>query len=288
MESKNVSASVVIPTLNAGESLGNLIKSLWNQSVRIHEIVVIDSSSNDDTVKIAKDNGARVIVIRRKDFDHGGTRHKAFLSTDSDFVLFLTQDALPTDSKYVENLLVPFSDPSIGVSTGRQVPRSDARYYEKLVRYFNYPGYSFIRDISDVNSLGIKAFFVSDVCSAYRRSAYLHCGGFDYPCNTNEDMLMAAKMLKNGYKIAYAADARVVHSHNLSLRQQYRRNKEIGIFLASHSNQLMNVSESSEGVRLVSAVSKQLLSQFHFLEFVSFVLDCVARLAGNRAGRRSY
>lgn len=285
MNQVSPSVSLVIPTLNAAKDIGQLLERLKNQSHPLDEILVIDSSSDDDTAAIARQYGVRVYVIPRSDFDHGGTRHKAFLMTETDYVLFMTQDGLPANEDYVENLIEPFCDKTIAMVSGHQLPRTDARAFEKLVRAFNYPSTSFVRDISDLHTLGIKTFFASDTCSAYRRTAYLKCGGFDNPCNTNEDMLMAAKFIGANYKVAYAANAEIVHSHNFSLKQQYRRNKEIGIFLKNHRTELMNASEYGEGKRLFLYVMEHLYANRQYAEMSAFFLDCIARYCGNKVGK---
>lgn len=278
------SVSVIIPTLNAEKSIGTLLTALKAQTLKFDEIIVIDSSSVDNTVKITEQMDAKCIVIPRKEFDHGGTRHKAFMETSSEFVMFMTQDAIPADKDYSKKLVSCFSNKKIGMASGRQIARKDARLYEKIIREYNYPHRSFLRNKKDFAVLGIKTFLVSDVCSAYRRTAYLDCGGFDFPCNTNEDMLMAAKMIDKGYQIAYVAEAEVIHSHNLSFMQQYRRNKEIGLFIEEHKSLLMNASESSEGIKLIEFVTNQLLRRGTISEIVAFYLDCVARFLGNKAG----
>ena len=138
------------------------------------------------------------------------------------------------------------SDDRVAVSSGRQLPKDDARRFEQLVREFNYGPESNTRTKADVATMGIKAYFATDVCSAYRRSIYLELGGFG-KTNMSEDMLMAAKALNAGYSVAYAAGARVYHSHNLTPAEQYRRNYAIGHFLESNSQIVSCASEVGEG-----------------------------------------
>lgn len=280
------SVSVVIPTLNAGKQLEELLSLLGRQTLRPTEIIVVDSESADNTVAIAKNSPlARVVSIRRKDFNHGATRHEAFLLTSGEFVCFVTQDAVPADDRYLENLIEPMlSDGSVALVSGRQLPKGDARRFEQLVREFNYPNSPSVKSKDDLPIYGIKTFFASDVCSAYRRDAYLSCGGFSR-VNTNEDMLMAAKLISSGYKVAYEPSARVYHSHNLSPRQQFERNREVGKFLEEHSDDLMHASEIGEGGKLVKHVASTLIRERRIGEFFAFGIDCSARLLGNRVGR---
>lgn len=280
--------SVIIPTLNAEHEIEDLLAALERQSLRPMEILVVDSASDDDTVPLVKmHEGIRLLQIERCDFNHGATRDMALRATTGDFVCFLTQDALPASDAYLERLVTPMvGDPSIALVSGRQLPKADARRFEQLVRSFNYPDSPSVRSKSDLNKCGIKTFFASDSCSAYRRTAYLDCGGFEY-VNTNEDMLMAARFVASGLKVAYEPGAEVYHSHNLTPSQQFARNRAVGMFLESHSDDLMHASEIGEGGRLVKAVSSQLLREGNLTEFIAFGVDCCARLLGNRADRRA-
>lgn len=280
--------SVIIPTLNAEHDIEGLLTVLGRQSIQPIETLVVDSASEDRTIQlIQKHKGVRLLQIDRQDFNHGGTRDLALRESRGDFVCFLTQDALPVSDDYLELLVAPMVDDSeIALVSGRQLPKADARRFEQLVRGFNYPDSSSVRSKRDLKKYGIKTFFASDTCSAYRRTAYLECGGFEH-VNTNEDMLMAAKFIASGMKVAYEPRAEVYHSHNLTPSQQFARNRAVGFFLESHADDLMHISETGEGGRLVKSVSLQLLREGNFGEFVAFGVDCCARLLGNRAGRRT-
>ena len=65
---------------------------------------------------------------------------------------------------------------------GRQLPGRDSSPYEKLSRLHNYSELSRTKTGEDIKKLGIKAFFCSDVCCAYRRDIYEECGGFVRYC----------------------------------------------------------------------------------------------------------
>lgn len=278
--------SVIIPSCNAGEYLQPLLSRLREQTLPPDEILVVDSASTDGTAALAESLGARVISIPRESFDHGGTRHMAAMEARGDVLLFLTQDAMPADDSYIRNLVAPFQDDAVAAVGGRQVAREDARPFEKEVRAFNYPAESRVWDASAISERGVKAFFISDVCAAYRRSAYEAVGGFRRPLMTNEDMLMAAALLDAGWKLAYQAEAAVYHSHRFTLSQEYRRNRLIGRVLERYSAELHHARETGEGLRLVKHVLKQLLRKGHVLECFAFCMNCGARLLGNRAGRR--
>ena len=284
-----MSLSVIIPTLNAERDLAGLIEKIQAQCVPGPvEIIVVDSESADRTAEIAREAGARVIPVARKEFDHGGTRDMALKASAGDIVVFLTQDAVPANIYFLENLIRPLEDERVAVVTGRQLPKSDAFPMEKLVREFNYPSESHIRSEEDVERMGIKAFFCSDVCAAYNRKIYMEIGGFEHPLKTNEDMFYAAEAIRKGYRVAYAADALVFHSHNFTPKEQYARNRIQGFEIERHRPLLGEVSQESEGMKLVNYVSSGLLRQGQVKAFFQFGVDCCARLLGSRAGRQEY
>lgn len=277
--------SLIIPTLNAGKELGGLLAALRAQTVPPDEIIVVDSASEDDTQAVAEAAGVTFIPIAREDFDHGGTRHMALERSGGNVVIFMTQDAMPADAQAIENLLAQLDDPQIAAVSGRHVPKADTRPCEALVRLHNYPAESRVWGAEAVETMGIRAFMISDVFSAYRREAYLQVGGFDRPIMTNEDMLMAQKLLDAGYRIAYAGNACVQHAHNLTLKQQFQRNYLVGRTMKRYEARFCRVQEVGTGMTLAKDVLSRLIRRGQLVEACRFTLDCAARLAGNRLGR---
>jgi rhamnosyltransferase len=277
--------SLIIPTINAEKEIDRLLQSLNNQTMPVDEIIVIDSQSDDDTEAICcKYENVTFIKIQRSQFDHGGTRDYAFRKSTGDFVLFLTQDALPANKQYVEQILAPFRDETVAMASGRQIARKDATEREALIRNFNYPSLSSIKALKDVPVLGIKTFFASNVCSAYRKSAYLQVGGFDSPLLTNEDLLLAARFIHSGYKIAYCAEAKVIHSHNFTLKQQFARNFDIGAFMSMNASVFQNISTTQAGIKMVKQVLAELLKKRKMLQAFYFCCDNGAKLLGYELG----
>lgn len=283
------SVSVIIPTCNAGKYIGKQLDILLRQTLQPCEIIVVDSASEDATCQIVTSQGepVKLLEIRREEFDHGGTRDFALKQSQGDYVLFLTQDALPIDERYIENLIAPMErDTAVAAVCARQVAYPDAREYERLNREFNYPAQGYVWTAADIGHLGVKAYFFSDACSAYRRSAYDTVGGFDQPIETNEDMLIAAKLIHSDYKLAYEPAAQVYHSHCFSLRYEYERNKSIARVMTQYESRLVGANSDREGMRLALTVSGQLLRRGRLVSLVRFIAVLAARFLGNRAGRQ--
>ncbi|MPM65778.1 hypothetical protein SDC9_112680 [bioreactor metagenome] len=154
---ENQKVSVIIPTLNAGKEIEDLLQALLKQNKKADEIIVIDSASDDDTTSICeKYNEVKLLNIERQQFDHGATRAIAFNQAIGEFVLFLTQDTIPADEQYISKLLVPFKDEKVAMVSGRQCAKATSRLSERLAREFNYPLKSNVRSQGDIKQLGIK------------------------------------------------------------------------------------------------------------------------------------
>jgi rhamnosyltransferase len=227
--------SIVIPTYNVSKYLPALLGKLKSQTIKDFELIVIDSSSSDNTVEIAASYNCRVITINRANFDHGTTRNLAVSEVSSEFIVFLTQDAIPVNEHTIAELIKPMqADPNIAVCYGRQLPRSNARTLERFAREFNYPDKSILKTKNDIKDLGLKTFFCSNSCSAVRKSIFEKLGGFKDNVIVNEDMLFAAKAILSGYSVYYSAEAKVYHSHPYTLLQTFKRYFNIGSFFADN------------------------------------------------------
>ena len=63
-----------------------------------------------------------------------------------------------------------------------------------------------------------------------------------------------------GYAVAYAADAKVIHSHNYSCMQQFHRNFDLGVSQAEHPEVFEGIKSESEGIKLVKQTAAHLFS----------------------------
>lgn len=252
--------------------------ALNDQTVQL-EVIVIDSSSSDDTVAVAESLGAVAIVINAGDFDHGGTRTLAAKRAEGDIQVYLSQDSLPADRLAIENLIRPFGDIKVGAAFGRQVPHPGATPFGAHLREFNYPETSFVRTLEDRKQYGIKTPFLSNAFAAYRRSALEEVGWFRERLIMGEDTCAGAMLLLAGYKIAYAADAVVCHSHNFTASEEFRRYFDIGVFHAQEDWLLREFGKAEgegmayirSGARFLSRHGKQyLLPEFFFRTILKY------------------
>jgi len=244
---------LIVPTLNAGAIWPNWLQALAEQTRQPDRLLLIDSSSTDHTVALARQQGFEIRIIDKSTFNHGGTRQWGLeLLHDMDVIVFLTQDAVLADAHAIENLLAAFDDPTVATAYGRQLPHKNAGQIAAHARLFNYPPQNQLRSLADSDQFGIKTVFTSNSFAAYRRDVLLRMGGFPPHTIMNEDTFVAGLMLKAGWKIAYRADAQVFHSHDYGFIDEFRRYFDIGVF-HSHSLWLQHIfgGAAGEGRRFV-------------------------------------
>ena len=253
--------SVIIPIKSAGNEVRDLLAKLKTQTIQ-SEIIIVDSSCSDEAAGIAGSFGARLVKVKKGEFDHGGTRTMAAKGAKGDILIFFTQDVLPFDDRSTENLVRPFEDETVGAAFGRQVPYPDASPFAAHLRLFNYPETSSLRSIADKEKFKIKTPFLSNAFSAYRKKALLEVGGFKERLILAEDTYAGAKLLLAGYKIAYTADAAVYHSHDYTAFQEFQRYFDIGVFHESEGWILEEFGRAEgEGMRYVSSGISFLIHQ---------------------------
>ena len=243
---------VIIPTYKPDIKFDRCLRMLKRQTVRPDRILIINTEEDlfGSEVFPTLEQG-EIVHIRKDEFDHGGTRNKAAALCDGDIILLMTQDAIPADQYLIENIIAPFKDRMVGAVYARQMADWKDNPTEAYIRRFNYPGHSSVKSIKDLPELGIKTFFCSNVCAAYRKSFYDELGGFPLRTIFNEDMIFASRLIESGKKIAYAADAKVWHWHNYSAAEQLKRNFDLAVSQVDYGGLFLSVRSESEGIRLV-------------------------------------
>jgi len=282
-----VKTALCIPTLNAEAYAASLIAALQSQSLQPDAVLVIDSGSDDGAVETFRAAEAIIHSIERHEFNHGGTRQLGVdMFPDADLIIFLTQDAIPADPHAFERLVRCFDDSTVGVAFGRQLPRPGAGHIEAHARLFNYPAASRVTTLDDRATMGIKTVFLSNSFAAYRRADLLAVGGFRSHLIMGEDTYVAAKMLLAGKKIAYCAEATVLHSHDYNLVEEFRRYFDAGV-LHSREPWIRNYfgGAENEGLRFVKSELKYLLGHNPFL-IPSAIFRTILKFVGFRLGLR--
>lgn len=282
---------VCIPVYKPGEDLRKLLYRLCRQSYPVNCIRIVNTEEKfwkDAFLREPRRNGIPVELrhISKEEFDHGGTRNLMAAASDADLLLFMTQDAFPQNDQMIARMVEAFDDGRVVSAYARQLPKPGCAPLERQTRLFNYPAKAYKKSEEDISRLGIKTYFCSNVCAMYRRQAYEMLTGFSANTIFNEDMIFAHKVIQAGFSIAYAADARVFHSHNYTLAQYFRRSFDMAVSQAQHPEVFRHVSSEKEGMRLVRAVVTGLIKRGRVLEVIPFGFQCAAKYAGYFLGKR--
>ena len=215
--------SVIIRTLNEGKYLPELLQAINCQETDSFdvEIVVIDSGSEDNTLKIAQEHKAKVTHIRKSEFSFGRSLNVGCEFSSGDFLVFISGHCVPTSNKWLYNLVKPISDGLCDYTYGRQLARDTTKFSEHQLFEKYFPNNS---------SIPQKGFFCNNANSAISRpiwSNYL----FDEELTGCEDMELAKRLLNKGGEIGYVAEAAVYHIHNESWAGVQRRYEREAIAL---------------------------------------------------------
>lgn len=298
---------VIIPVYHSDKKLLRLLQGLKEQTMRPRKILLLNTEeppvfTNETLLQQLRELAhftqeqeaffldtipLFLLAIQKEVFDHGGTRRFGADQSDADFLLFMTQDAVPKDNLLIEKLLQSFETDQVAAAYARQIAKDSARKKEILIQAYNYPNKSRNKTLKDVKELGIKTYFCSDVCAMYKRSAYLEVGGFVQKTIFNEDMIMAHHLIHAGFAIAYQANAIVFHSHHYGFLKQLKRNFDLGVSHAEHPEVFSLVSSESEGLRFVKKMFLQLCSEKVYGQAVEFLLEAAFKYVGFFLGKHS-
>ena len=282
---------VIIPIYKPDESFELLIKKLQSQTIRPNKIILMNTEEKyvEKFLKESKiletyDN-IEIYHVSENEFDHGRTRDMGVQQSKAPYFLCMTQDAVPYDNKVIEELLNVLQKDGIASVYGKQLARENSHILEGFTRKFNYPDQSRVKSKEDLGELGIKTYFCSNVCAAYKRSVYDELGGFIKKTIFNEDMIYAAAVIKAGYKIGYVAKAQVIHSHYYTGKQQFHRNFDLGVSQADHPEVFRDVPSEKEGGKLVSGTIRFLVKEKRLDQLVPFIWQCGCKYIGYRMGK---
>lgn len=282
---------VIIPVYKPDHTFLELIRMLDHQTIPINKIHILNTEQKYferliyGTHFLEQHRNITVTHLSRREFDHGGTRRKGVERSSTPFFVMMTQDAVPADEYLLERLLGQL-EAGAAVAYARQLPAADCRMIERYTRAFNYPEQSRIKSREDLAVLGIKTYFCSNVCAAYRRDVYDSLGGFVKHAIFNEDMIYAATAIGAGHRIAYEAAAEVIHSHNYNCRQQFHRNFDIGVSHTIHREIFEGIPSEKEGIHLLRR-TEQYLKQSGNRRLIPYLyLNSAFKYAGFWLGKR--
>lgn len=178
-----------------------------------HRLLVLDNASDDGTREEAERYADRIDEIPAGTYVPGRVLNRGMELTDGEFVFFLNSDCTPQHSAWLREMSRGFADDGVAAVFGRQIPRPDC----ELI---------YAKDTEDTYGDGSQQkhwkHCFSMASSAIRRSVW-EAMPFREDIQYSEDIDWTWRARQAGHTIRYAAASIVMHSHNYSIRQFYRR-----------------------------------------------------------------
>lgn len=273
---KKIDTSIILLTLNPGEKFRKVLKAIFNQTYKNYEVILIDSSSIDNTLKYAKNYPIRIFKIQRNNFGHGKTRNLGAKLARGRYVVYLTQDAIPADNNWLANLLVNLKIENVAGVFGRQILHKTATPLD----FFNYnEDYPNRKKIISIQNYEQSNVIYSDVNSAVKKSVILK---YPFPENVilSEDLGWAIDIIKKNYKLVYEPIAAVIHSHAFNLKRIFKVSFDQGvsftqIFQHGNSTYLMSNSKS----RFINKIEYLIKNYKYRWVLISLAVDTIKFLS---------
>lgn len=220
--------SLVILTKNGDRWIGDCLEAVRGQTgVGPLEVLLVDSGSTDRTLEIARRYPVRIVEIAARDFHHARTRNYAATLTSGEYLVFLSQDAIPIDPGWLRTMLHNFEDGAVGAVYGRQIPRVGSTRERQTALSTMYGAERLVKQPSSKLILGYRYYHFSDANAAIRRTVW-EATFFPEEFKVFEDLGIAKRILDRGWHIVYEPDAGVIHSHDHTTFELFRRYFDIG------------------------------------------------------------
>jgi len=222
--------SILLPTWNGEADLARLLPVLAAQrEVGEVEILATDSSSEDGSVALLRAAGAEVTVIEQAEFGHGKTRNQLAARARGELLVFLSQDVLPADERFLAELVAPFEDPEVVGVYSRVLPHAeddpltartvlDAPEAREEGRTACMGAENLWESSPEERAASLR---FNNVASAVRASFFAEVPFPDVPFG--EDFAWAARALTRGRKICFAPRSVAHHAHRYTARQAFER-----------------------------------------------------------------
>ncbi|MSU87028.1 glycosyltransferase family 2 protein [Streptococcus dysgalactiae] len=232
-----IKATVFIPVYNGeNDHLEETLTALYTQKTDFSwNVMITDSESKDRSVAIIETFAERygnlqLIKLKKSDYSHGATRQMAAELSSAEYMVYLSQDAVPANEHWLAEMLKPFIiHHDIVAVLGKQKPRIGcfpAMKYD-INAVFNEQGVAgaitlWTRQEESLKGKYTKESFYSDVCSAAPRDFLVNEIGYR-SVPYSEDYEYGKDILDAGYMKAYNSDAIVEHSNDVLLSEYKQR-----------------------------------------------------------------
>lgn len=205
--------SIVIRAFNEEEHLGKLLTGIMQQTIQDREIILVDSGSTDATPEIASNFPVKIVQINPAEFTFGRSLNRGVAVAAGEFIVIISAHCYPVYPDWLEQLLKPFEDSRVAVSYGKQ-RGAETNHYSEHQFFRNY--------FPDISQLNQGQPYTHNANAAIRKSLW-EGHPYDEQLTGLEDLAWSSWAKEQGYSIAYAADAEIIHIHLETMKQVHNR-----------------------------------------------------------------
>jgi len=210
---------LIIPAYKPDNTFLKMVDEMLNQSLPVNKVIVMNVEQKyfDRLMYSSKftdeHKNMEIHHIAKRESDAGKLRNMGAKLSNADYFIMMSQNAMPVASDLIAKLLHAFeTEKDVAVAYARQILMESASEAEKYVLRYYFPEDSHVRSSRDIEAIGTGAYHCSNVCAMYKKSIFDELGGFLNHVIANEDVLYASKVINEGYKVSYVADAIVVNT----------------------------------------------------------------------------
>jgi len=211
--------SIVIRAYNEEKHIGRLLSGIFQQTVKDVQVILVDSGSTDATVEIASTYPVEVIHIQPEEFTFGHSLNWGIEHTYAEKVVIASAHVYPVYPDWLEKLLQPLESTQTALSYGKQRGMETTKFSENMVFQQWFPDHTVNRQDHP---------FCNNANAAIRRDIWAN-HPYDEHLPALEDLAWANWAQKQGYQIAYAGEAEVIHVHNESWQGVFNRYQREGM-----------------------------------------------------------
>jgi len=108
--------SIIIRCYNEEKHIRKLLEGIIHQTLQEVEIILVDSGSSDDTIRIAEKYPVTLFHIPPQEFSFGRSLNLGVQIANSDLLVFASAHVYPVYPDWLEKLLAAFYDPRIALT----------------------------------------------------------------------------------------------------------------------------------------------------------------------------
>lgn len=220
--------TVLIRTRNDGNRLESLFNDIEAQDYRGKiQVVIVDTESTDDTLKIARKHAATIVKQSQKDFNYPRGLNMGFEAAKHELVFSIVGHSSFTNNVIFRTIALWAQAPEFGGVYGATMPDRNASPSERFFAIFGLIGDRHRNPlVVKDNRLGL----LQSNAAALSKAAWRKVGGYDEAYGAGgEDNAIAVEILKAGLQIIREPALSMHHTHGLGLlnlgRQQIYWNR---------------------------------------------------------------